>query len=77
MKTRAFKSGNSQAVRIPAEIAYVDTDTDLEITRYGDLIMIRPAKQSLAALVHDLNSMPKPDTVELIERTEVPEREWD
>jgi antitoxin VapB len=77
MKTRAFKSGNSQAVRIPSEIAYGDTDAELEITRYGDLIMIRPANLSLAALADDLNSMPKPDTIELVERTEVPEREWD
>ena len=77
MKTRAFKSGNSQAVRIPAEIAYADTEAELEVVRYGDLIMIRPAKQNLAALVDDLNNMPKPDTIELIERTEVPEREWD
>jgi antitoxin VapB len=39
-RTRVFKSGNSQAVRIPAELA--DTDIDLEITRLGDVITIFP-----------------------------------
>ena len=41
-RTRAFKSGNSQAVRIPAELAYTDTDIDLEISRVGDVITIFP-----------------------------------
>ena len=41
-RTRAFKSGNSQAVRIPAELAYADTDVDLEINRLGDIITIFP-----------------------------------
>ena len=46
-RTRVFKSGNSQAVRIPAELAYADTDIDLEITRLGDVITIVPARNSL------------------------------
>ena len=43
--TRAFKSGNSQAVRIPAEIAYDDTNVELSIERYGDVIVITPVRQ--------------------------------
>jgi len=35
-RTRVFKSGNSQAVCIPAEIAYEDPDIELEITRLDD-----------------------------------------
>ena len=45
--TRAFKNGNSQAVRIPADLAYERTDIDLEIEREGDEIRIRPARRSL------------------------------
>lgn len=45
--TRVFKNGNSQAVRIPAEIAYQRTDVDLEIERVGDEIRIRPVRKSL------------------------------
>ena len=29
-RTRVFKSGNSQAVRIPAELAYADTGINIE-----------------------------------------------
>ncbi|MDL2410231.1 AbrB/MazE/SpoVT family DNA-binding domain-containing protein [Rhizobium calliandrae] len=46
--TRAFKNGNLQAVRIPAELAFDRTDVELEIERVGDEIRIRPVRQSLA-----------------------------
>ncbi|MHB1780148.1 MAG: antitoxin [Acidithiobacillus sp.] len=49
--TRAFKNGNSQAVRIPADIAYERTDMDLEIERDGDEIRIRPARRSLSMVL--------------------------
>ena len=49
--TRAFKNGNSQAVRIPADIAYERTDMDLEIERDGDEIRIRPARRSLSGVL--------------------------
>lgn len=49
--TRAFKNGNSQAVRIPADIAYDRMDMDLEIERDGDEIRIRPARRSLAGVL--------------------------
>ncbi len=46
--TRIFKNGNSQAVRIPAELAFDRSDLDVEIERVGDEIRIRPAGRSLA-----------------------------
>lgn len=49
--TRAFKNGNSQAVRIPADIAYERMDMDLEIERNGDEIRIRPARRSLSEVL--------------------------
>ena len=49
--TRAFKNGNSQAVRIPADIAYERMDMDLEIERDGDEIRIRPARRSLSGVL--------------------------
>ena len=45
--TRIFKNGNSQAVRIPAELAYQRSDLDVEIERIGDELRIRPAHRSL------------------------------
>ncbi|KWI14629.1 type II toxin-antitoxin system VapB family antitoxin [Burkholderia ubonensis] len=46
--TRPFKSGNSQAVQIPADLAYERSDIELEIERVGDEIRIRPARRRLA-----------------------------
>jgi len=73
-RTRVFKSGNSQAVRIPAELAYADTDVDLEITRLGDVITIFPARNSLKDAVATLRRMPKPLRVEKRKPIEVPVR---
>jgi antitoxin VapB len=49
--TRAFRNGNSQAVRIPADLAFERTDIDLEIERFGDEIRIRPARRSLSGVL--------------------------
>lgn len=45
--TKLFKNGNSQAVRIPAELAYSNWDTDLVIERQGDELRIRPARRRM------------------------------
>jgi antitoxin VapB len=76
-KTRVFKSGNSQAVRIPAELAYADMDMDLEITRLGEVITVFPARKSLTDAVAALRRMPKPAVVEKREAIEVPVRQRD
>lgn len=49
--TRAFKNGNSQAVRIPSDLAFECTDIELEIERVGDELRIRPARRSLAGVM--------------------------
>jgi len=49
--TCAFKNGNSQAVRIPADMAYERLDVELEIERVGDEIRIRPTRRSLAGVM--------------------------
>ncbi|KVD16144.1 hypothetical protein [Burkholderia ubonensis] len=48
--TRPFKSGNSQAVQIPADLAYERSDIELEIERVGDETRIRPARRRLAGV---------------------------
>lgn len=45
--TRLFKNGNSQAVRIPAELAYEVSDMELMIERVGDELRIRPAQRRM------------------------------
>lgn len=73
--TRVFKSGNSQAVRIPAELAYADLNVDFKITRLGDVITIFPARHSLKDAIAILREMPRPPAVETREPIEA--REFD
>jgi antitoxin VapB len=73
-RTRVFKSGNSQAVRIPAELAYADTNVDLEINRLGDVITIFPARDKMEDVVAALRRMPKPRRVEKRTPIELPAR---
>ena len=54
LKTRLFKNGNSQAVRIPAELAYTETEAELEIERNGDELRIRPVRRSLLEALRNL-----------------------
>lgn len=49
--TKAFRNGNSQAVRIPADLAFERTDIDLEIEREGVELRIRPARRSLSGVL--------------------------
>jgi antitoxin VapB len=76
-RTRVFKSGNSQAVRIPAELAYADTDIDLEIIRLGEVITIFPARNSLKDAIAALRRMPKPPHVKKRQPIDVPMRRRD
>jgi antitoxin VapB len=49
--SRVFRNGNSQAIRIPSELAYERTDIELEIERVGEEIRIRPARRPLAGVL--------------------------
>ena len=75
--TRAFKSGNSQAVRIPAELAYEDTGVDLTITRLGDGVVIAPARATMKEAIAKLRAMPKAPSDEVRKPIEMPDRAWD
>ncbi len=50
--TKAFRNGNSQAVRIPADLAFERTDVELEIERVGAELRIRPARRSLSGVLN-------------------------
>ncbi|WP_331375348.1 antitoxin [Sinorhizobium chiapasense] len=49
--TKVFKNGNSQAVRIPADLAYGQNEMEVEIERVGDELRIRPLRPSLASVL--------------------------
>lgn len=53
--TRLFKNGNSQAVRIPAEMAFDQWNLDLVIERQGDELRIRPARVRMGDVLDKLS----------------------
>lgn len=59
---KVFKSGNSQAVRIPAEFQF-DTD-EVEIFRRDDELVIRKKPESLERAFHLLTSLPEDFSIE-------------
>jgi antitoxin VapB len=54
INTKLFKNGNSQAVRIPAELAYSNWDIELVIERQGDELRIRPARRRMGDVLGKL-----------------------
>jgi antitoxin VapB len=54
--TRLFKNGNSQAVRIPAELAFPTSDMELVIERVGEELRIRPAQRRMGNVMQVLSS---------------------
>ena len=54
--TRLFKNGNSQAVRIPAELAFPTSDMELVIERVGEELRIRPAQRRMGNVMNVLSS---------------------
>ncbi len=50
--SKVFKSGNSQAVRIPKEFQF--KSDEVEIRRRGDVLILRPKPHSWASLVDSL-----------------------
>lgn len=60
-------------MRLPKGIAYED-GTELVVERNGDVVTLRPALKSLAWMVAELRRLPKPDSIEVREPIEFPER---
>lgn len=74
-RSRPFRSGNSQAVRLPKEIAF-DDDAELIISRSGDIVTMMPKPQMTGAeLVRRLREIgPPPGGVQERDPIEWPER---
>lgn len=71
--TRTFRSGNSQAVRLPKEVAF-DDNVELVVSRVGDVVTLQPRRPSMAELVARLRTMPTPGEIEVREKFEFPDR---
>jgi antitoxin VapB len=72
-RTRTFRSGNSEAVRLPRDVAYGE-DVELVIVRSGDVMTIYPAATTIPAMIERLRALPAPPTIEQRDEEELPER---
>jgi len=71
--SRTFRSGNSQAVRLPREVAFAD-DLTVTIVRSGDVLTIYPARPPISEMIRKLRALPTPDEVEVRDAEIIPER---
>ncbi|MFM8820930.1 MAG: AbrB/MazE/SpoVT family DNA-binding domain-containing protein [Phenylobacterium sp.] len=74
VRTRTFRSGNSQAVRLPKDVAFGD-DVELVIVRSGDVMTIYPAETTIAEMIDRLRTLPAPPDIERRDEEDLPERE--
>lgn len=71
--SRTFRSGNSDAVRLPKEISF-GTGVEVEIERKGDVVTISPKRKSVKDMLAKLRSLPKPSSISVRQEIEIPER---
>ena len=73
--SKPFRSGNSQALRLPKEFAFPD-ESEVVITKVGDSLRVDPKPRlTPAQLVEALRALPKPSSVQKRLPITVPERQ--
>jgi antitoxin VapB len=71
--SRTFRSGNSEAVRLPRNVAF-GREVEVTIVRSGDVLTIYPARRSIGELVKQLTELPRPSEIEVRDDEVLPER---
>lgn len=72
-KTRTFRSGNSEAIRLPKSVAFGD-DVEIMMVRSGDVLTLYPATTTLPEMIARLEALPTPPAIEVRDEDELPER---
>ncbi len=72
-RSRTFRSGNSEALRLPKDVAFGE-DIELVIVRSGDVLTVYPAGMTLTEMAARLNELPAPSEIENRDVAELPER---
>ena len=72
VKTRTFRSGNSEAVRLPKDIAFGE-GVELVAVRSGDVLTLYPAATSIQEMIARLAALPTPLTIEERDEEVLPE----
>ena len=55
-RTRLYRNGASQAVRIPKDLAWPE-EIEVELVREGDAVVVRPVRRPLSGLGSALRAM--------------------
>lgn len=72
-RSKTFRSGNSQAIRLPRDVAFGD-DVELVIIRTGDVMTIYPAATTIPEMLARLSALPAPTEIEERDDEDLPER---
>lgn len=62
-RARTFRSGDSEAIRLPKDVAFGE-DVELVIIRSGNVMTIYPASMAIPAMIERLQALPSPPTIE-------------
>jgi antitoxin VapB len=73
VRSRTFRSGNSEALRLPKDVAFGE-DVELVIVRSGDVLTIYPATMTIPDMAARLRALPAPPRVEVRDVEELPDR---
>lgn len=72
-RSRTFRSGNSEALRLPKDVAF-GPDIDLVLVRSGDVLTIYPAATTIPEMLARLKALPPVRAIEQRDVEELPER---
>ena len=61
--SRVFRSGNSEAVRLPKAVAF-GQDVEVTIVKTGDVLTISPKRPSIREMVRRLRDLPVPSEMQ-------------
>ena len=72
-RSRTFRSGNSEAIRLPKDVAFGD-DVELVLVRSGDVMTVYPATSTVPAMLARLKELPPVRAIETRDVDDLPER---
>ncbi len=72
-RSRTFRSGNSEALRLPKDVAFGE-DVEVVMVRAGDVLTVYPAALAVPDMIVRLRELPVPHDVETRDIEDLPER---
>ena len=73
-RSRTFRSGNSEAVRLPKDVAF-GNDVELVLIRSGDVITMYPAATTIPEMITRLRALPEARETKRRDDEMLPERD--